>query len=177
MKTYFTSLLGIIAMSCIVGTAASCSDRQKEPDPTVKSVEVNPAPASNLVPERALPPAALASIPVASTAVAPANDPFSDASSLLDRATRDQVSTLTPVPETVNRNIDSNLAAWKARGGASTNMSESKLELARTDFTQKVRTLTLADAETWKNAKVDALASLENLRRAYDELMAGPDKA
>ena len=175
MKTYFTSLLGIVAMSCIVGTAASCSDRQK-PDPTIKSVEANPAPASNLVPERALPPTTVAAVPVASAAVSPASDPFADVSSLLERTARDQASTLTSVPETVSRNIDSNVAAWKARGGTSTNMSESKLELARTDFTQKVRTLTLADIQTWKNAKADAQSSLENLRRAYDELMAGPDK-
>ena len=177
MKTYFTSLLGIIAMSCIVGTAASCSDRQKEPDPTVKSVEANPAPAANLVPERALPPTTVAAIPVASAAASPAGDPFVDASSALDRATRDQASTLTSVPESVSRNIDSNVTAWKARGGVSTNMSENKLELARTDFAQKVRTLTLADAETWKNAKIAAQSSLENLRNVYEELMAGPDKA
>jgi hypothetical protein len=179
MKTYFTSLLGVAAMSCLVATAASCSDRQKDPDPTIKSVEVHPGPSTNPVPERALPPTtgAAVSAVVASAVSSPTSDPFAEAASTLDRATRDQAASLTLVPDTVSRGIDSNIAAWKARGGTSTTMSESKLELARTDFTQKIQALSLADQETWKNAKTTAQSSLENLRRAYSDLMTGQEHA
>jgi hypothetical protein len=171
MKTYLTSLLGIVAMSCIVGTAASCSDHQKTQNPDGKSAEVNSVP--TVTPERALPPTTVAVTPVATTPM----DPFSDASNALTSASRDHTAALTPVPENVSRMIDSGLATWKAKGGVSTNKSESKLALARTDFTQKVNALTLADAATWKSAKADALASLENLRRAYNDLMTGKDEA
>jgi hypothetical protein len=177
MKTYFTSLLSIVAMSGVIGTAASCSDH-KEPNPVIKStsVDVNPSPV--VTPERALPPTNVAALPVdAASIVATPTDPFSAASDALDHATRDKASSLTTVPEKVNRAIDSSLAAWKAKGGASTNMSESKLELARTDFTQKVHALTLADEATWKSAKIDALSSLEHLHRAYSDLMTGREES
>jgi hypothetical protein len=167
MKNYFTSLLSITAMSCLVATAASCSDRRKDPDPTVKSAEANPAP------ESALPPTGLAALPVVTPAAPVPADLFAKASATLDNTKRDQASILTSLPDKLNRTIDANIAAWKAKGGVSTEMSESKLELARTDFNQKIRTLTLADDETWKNARGDAQSSLENLRRAYGELMAG----
>lgn len=173
MKTYFTSLLSIVAMSGVIGTAASCSDH-KEPDPAVtsKSAAVDPSPATTA--ERALPPASVAASPVdAASIAATPTDPFSAASDALDHATRDKASSLTTVPEKVSRAIDASLATWKAKGGASTNMSDSKLELARTDFTQKVHALTLADEATWKSAKTDALSSLEHLRRAYSDLMTG----
>ena len=176
MKTYFTSLLGITAMTCLVATAASCSDRQKEPEPTVKSVEVTPAPAVNPVPERALPPTGIVATPVATAALTPVTtDFFAATSSALDRATRNSASSLTSLPDDVNRGIDAAIANWKAKGGNSSTMGESKLELARTDFNQKIRTLSLADEETWKNAKTTAQSSLENLRQAYDELLAGQE--
>src|ERR1700709_463103 len=94
MKTYFTSLLGVVAMSCLVATAASCSDRQKDPDPTIKSVEVHPGPATNPVPERALPPTTGTTVsPVATSSVpATTSDPFAEAASTLDRASRDQAA-------------------------------------------------------------------------------------
>ena len=177
MKTYFTSLLGIVAMSGIIGTAASCSDH-KEPNPVIKSnsVDVNPSPVAT--PGRALPPTNVAAAPVdAASIIVTPTDPFSAASDALDHATRDKASSLTTVPEKVNRAIDSGLAAWKAKGGASSNTSESKLALARTDFTQKVHALTLADQTTWKSAKSDALSSLEQLRRAYNDLMTGREES
>ena len=174
MKTYFTSLLGIVAMSCLVATAASCSDHQKEPAPAIKSVEANPAPASNLVPERALPPTTTVASPVSAnnTVTTAPTDIFSATSSALDGVTRDQVASLTALPDTLNRSLDAAISSWKAKGGNSTNIDESKLELARTDFTQKVRTLSLADEETWKSAKADARSSLENLRQVYGELLS-----
>ncbi len=176
MKTYFTSLLGIIAMSAIIGTAASCSDH-KEPDPAIKSKSVDVTPSPEVTPERVLPPTTVAALPVdAASIVATPADPFSAATNALDHATRDHATSLTTVSEKVSRAIDASLIAWKAKGGASTNMGESKLELARTDFTQKVNALTLADEATWKSAKINALSSLENLHRAYSELMTGREQ-
>ena len=171
MKTYFTSLLGIIAMSCLIGSAASCSDHQKEQDAKLKTAEINPAPAGT--PERTIASTTIAATPVSKTTM----DPFSAASDALTSATRDHTEALTPVPEQVSQMIDSSLASWKAKGGVSTSKSESKLALARTDFTQKVNALTLADAATWNSAKADALASLENLHRAYTDLMSGKNEA
>lgn len=136
----------------------------------MKAAEINPPPA--ITPERALPPPTVAVTAVATAAT----DPFSEASNALTSASRDHTDALTPVPENVSRLIDSSLAAWKAKGGVSSNRSESKLALARTDFGQKVNALTLADAATWKSAKADALASLENLRRAYNDLMTGKNE-
>jgi hypothetical protein len=130
-----------------------------------------------VTPERALPPTDVNVSPLDATLIAPTpTDPFSAANDALDHATRDKASSLTTVPEKVNRAIDSGLAAWKAKGGDSTNMSESKLELARTDFTQKVHALTLADEATWKSTKADALSSLEHLRRAYSDLIKGREE-
>ena len=126
-----------------------------------------------VTPERAVPPPMVAVTAAATTAM----DPFSAASDALTSASRDHTDALTPVPTNVSRIIDSSLAAWKAKGGVSTNKSESKLALARTDFAQKVNALTLAGDATWKSAKADALASLENLRRAYNDLMTGKNEA
>src|SRR6185295_10181076 len=105
------------------------------------------------------------------------SDAFDQAAAALDRVTPSSVADLNPVPETLSRAINANITNWKSRGGVSTSATESKLELARTDFAQKVRTLGLADDETWKSAKSAAIASLENLRRAYEELVAVPDRA
>ena len=178
MKTHFTSLLGIAAVSCLVATAASCSDRQKDPEPTIKSAELQAAPSTSPAPERALPPTSeIAASPATASAPATSSDPFAEASATLSRATRDQAASLSSVPDMVSRGIDANIAAWKARGGTSSTMSDSKLDLARTDFTQKVQGLVLSDEETWRNAKTTAQSSLENLRRAYDEMMAGQNRS
>lgn len=178
MKTYFSSLLGVTALSCVIATGASCSDRHRGPDPTLKSVEITPTPATKPATDRTLPSTQAVVIPVAAAVDASANTSgFDEASAALDRVTRASVSDLNSVPENLNRSIDANIANWKSHGGVSTSTSENKLELARTDFAQKIRTLGLADAETWKAAKSDALASLENLRRAYEELIAVPDRA
>ena len=178
MKTYFSSLLGVTALSCVIATGASCSDRRHSPDPTLKSVEITPGPATNLTPERTLPPSPVAVVPVAAVTDASINSSaFDEASGALERVTRDSVADLNSVPENLSKSIDANITSWKSHGGVSTNASESKLELARTDFAQKVRTVTSADGDTWKTAKSAAQASLENLRRAYEELIAVPDRA
>jgi len=178
MKTYFSSLLGVVAFSCVIGTGASCSDRHRNPDPTLKSVEITPGPARNLVPERTLPPPQVGVIPVAAAVDVSINSSaFDEASAALDRVDRSTVSDLNSVPENLNRSIDANIASWKSRGGVAASTTENKLELARTDFAQKIRTLSLAEEETWRTAKSDAQASLEKLRRAYEELVAVPDRA
>jgi hypothetical protein len=178
MKTYFSSLLGVTALSCVIATGASCSDRHRSPDPTLKSVEITPSPNTNPTPERTLPPSPIAIAPVAAAIDASLNSSaFDEASAIIDRVTRASVADLNSVPENLSKAIDANISTWKARGGVSTNTGESKLELARTDFAQKVRTLTLADDETWKTAKSAAHASLEDLRRAYEALIAVPDRA
>jgi len=178
MKTYFSSLLGITALSCVIATGASCSDRHRNPDPTLKSVEISPGPAMNPTPERTLPPPQLAPIPVAAAVDASVNSSaFDEAAAAIERVSRDSVSDLNSVPDNLSRSIDANITNWKSHGGVSTNATENKLELARTDFAQKIRTLTLADEETWKTAKSAAQASLDKLRRAYEELIAVPDRA
>lgn len=178
MKTYFSSLLGVTALSCVIATGASCSDRRHTPDPTLKSVEVTPGPATNLTPERTLPPSPVAIAPlVAATDASINSSAFDEASAAIDRVTRSSVADLNSVPENLGKAIDANIASWKSHGGVSTNTNENKLELAKTDFAQKVRTLTLSDTETWKTAKSAAQASLDDLRRAYEELIAVPDRA
>ncbi len=178
MKTYFSSLLGVTALSCVIATGASSSDRHRGPDPTLKTVEFTSGPAMNPTPERTLPPSPVAVVPVAAVTDASINSSaFDEASAALDRVTRDSVASLNAVPENLSKAIDANISSWKSHGGVSTNTGENKLELARTDFAQKVRTLTLTDDETWKTAKSAAQASLENLRRAYEELIAVTDRA
>jgi len=178
MKTYFSSLLGATALSCVIATGASCSDRPRNPDPTLKTVEVSPGPAVNPTPERTLPQHRVAVVPVAAAVDATVNsDAFEQAAAALDRVTPSSVAELNPVPENLSRAINANITNWKSHGGVSTSATENKLELARTDFAQKIRTLGLSDDETWKTAKSAALASLENLRRAYEELIAVPDRA
>jgi len=178
MKTYFSSLLGITALSCVIATGASCSDRRHNPDPTLKTVEIRPGPAMAVTPKRALPPSSVAVIPVSAVVDASVDTAaFDEASGALDHVTRNSVADLNSVPENLSRSIDANITNWKSRGGVSTNTSENRLELARVDFAQKVRTLSLADDETWKTAKSDAQASLEKLRRAYESLITVPDRA
>jgi|GEM_PF-4611658 len=158
----FNSLLGIIALGSLMFTAASCSDHRKGPDPVVKSAAAQASPA--------------AAIPVASADTVAAEEPsdaFAAASSTLEKVTRGRVSTLTPLPAAINRSIDARIAAWKAKGGDSTALSESKLDLARTDFSQKIQTLSLAGVETWESARTEATASLEKLRRACESVLAG----
>lgn len=177
MKSHFASLVGITAVSCVVITAASCSDRQKEPDPKVAQVaNSKPSPAPNPAAEPALPPAGVTAVPVASSVVE-TPDIFADVSSTLDSVTKDEVAVLTPLPAKVNQSIDAMVSNWKAKGGNSTPINENKLSLARTDFAQKIQTLSLASADTWKTAKSDAQASLESLRRAYESLTSGADQS
>lgn len=172
MKNYFTSLLSITAMTCLIATTASCSDRPKEPDPLVKSVEVSPAPAAKPTPTPNVPNDPVKVVPVASALPPPTAGIFNEVSHTLQDVTRDQATLLTSLPENLSRSIDTSLATWKASGGKSTNMSESKLSLARTDFAQKVRTLSLAGEDTWESAKTDAQSSLEHLREAYEDLLS-----
>ena len=115
----------------------------------------------------------MATVPVSAENGPVATDLFAAASAALDHATRAQASSLTAAADNLSREMDSGISNWKAQGGTTTATEESKLDLARTDFTQKIRTLTLADDDTWRNAKEAAQSSLENLRQAYDGLMAG----
>jgi len=178
MKAYFGSLLGITALSCAIATGASSSEPHRNPEPAIKSVEFTSGPASAPVPERTLPASQVAVAPLVAAVDASVNTTgFDEASTALERVTRDSVADINSVPDNLNRSIDANITNWKSHGGVSTSATENKLDLARTDFTQKVRTLTLADPETWRTAKTAALASLEELRRAYEELIAVPDRA
>src|SRR5215216_4550646 len=110
MKTYFSSLLGVTALSCVITTGASSSDRHRNPDPTVKTVEVTPGPATNPTLERTLPQHSVAVVPVAAAVDATVNsDAFDQAAAALDRVTPSSVADLTPVPENLSRAIDANI--------------------------------------------------------------------
>lgn len=170
MKKHLFSLFSLVATLPLLFSSASCSDRRRDVDPVVKSAEVNPAPIANPTPAPASSAAANTTLPVATPVMA---DVFTNVSTTLENIPRSQASSLTALTDKLNQNIDASLEAWKAGGGNSTTMTESKLSLARTDFTQKVRTLSLAGEDTWKNAKLEAVASLESVRVAYGKLIAG----
>jgi len=176
MKKYFFSTFGLLVTTTLIVTTAGCSERRREADPIVKSSEVNPPPVAATAPARALPPATLETVPLATASAPGTTDLFSEISASINNAARDSASQLSALPDNLSRTIDAHIAAWKATGGTSTNMTDSKLALARTDFTQKVRTLILSGDDTWESAKTDALSSLENLRKAYSDLLAGKEK-
>lgn len=174
MKNHPSFWFSLTALSCLIITAASCSDRRKGPDPQVqrRDAPTAPAVAANHPTEHAGLTAGNRVIPLAST-TDDTLDVFASAAATLESVNREQAAVLTPIPDQVNRAINARIAAWKASGGNSTALSESKLELARTDFTQKIQTLSLASAETWKTAKSETLSSLESLRRAYQSVISG----
>jgi len=169
MKKNIYSLFSLVATTALLFTSASCSERRKSIDPVVKSSAAD-APVESAAPAPALSAAANSTLPAATPVMA---EVFASVSSTLDGLPRSQASSLTALSDKLNHSIDASLEAWKAGGGNSTTMTESKLSLARTDFTQKVRALSLAGEDTWKNAKLEAASSLESVRVAYGKLIAG----
>ncbi len=168
MKNFAFSFFTLFATTSLLISTASCSDRRRDVDPIVKSAEATPAPAASQAPAPA--PVASAALPAATPVMA---DVFTSVSNTLENIPRSQASSLSALADKLNQNIDASLEAWKAGGGNSTTMTESKLSLARTDFAQKVRALSLAGEDTWKNAKLEAVSSLESVRVAYGKLIAG----
>ena len=159
MKNQNLILLAVVSITSLFSVTAGCSERQPTPDPVAKSAAINPAPLEATVPSRTAVAGGVVTTTVATGADA-TPDLFATTAATLEKSTREQVAELTALPDQVSRMIDSTIASWKAKGGNSNSMSESKLELARTDFTQKVRTLTLAGEDTWTSAKTDAQSSL-----------------
>jgi hypothetical protein len=168
MKNHFT-LLAFLATSSLIATAG-CSDHSKDADPTVQAATpAAPSPAVTVAPA---PPDTM---PV--TVATPATpDPFLEITAALEKVTLAQTASLAALQQNMERAITNRIDAWKAAGGASTNKSEERLTLARTDFAQKLGALSTADDTTWKNAKEEAVLSLQSLQRAYRELLAGPVK-
>jgi len=101
-------------------------------------------------------------------------DPFANMAIALDETTRETTARLSSLQESMNKVMDQQIDAWKAAGGKSPIMADEKLALAREDFTQKLRNLSLQGEETWKNAKGAAQVSLQNLRKVYAEYLATP---
>jgi hypothetical protein len=172
MKNQFTALLTLVASTSLL---AGCSDRaKKDSDPIVSSTAAShPAPSAAAAAPGT--PAPEPSVPAAPATVTLA-DPFANIAIALDETTRDTTARLSSLQDNMNKAIDGQIAAWKAAGATSTTMADEKLALARADFTQKLRNLSLQGEETWKNAKGAAQISLQNLRRVYTDYMSVPAK-
>ena len=152
-------LIPAMALTSLIATAG-CSGQAKDPAPTVTAASPAQAPAAE---------------PVAVAAPAPA-DPFAEISAVLTKTTKDQTAALAAPQQNLERALNARIEAWKATGATSTSKAEENLALARTDFAQKISALSTADDATWKNAKGEAMASLESLEHAFQEYLAGPVK-
>jgi hypothetical protein len=170
MKQNLMSFVRLFTVT-VLFAAAGCSDRsRKESDPVAGPAGATRADASGVTAAPALLPSEPTG-PVIATAVSP--DPFADITFALDSSTRDTTASLSTPQEAMDRAIDAHIAAGKANGATSTSVDDGKLTLARTDFAQKLRTLTLASEDTWQNAKREAQSSLQNLRRVLGEYLTG----
>jgi len=118
----------------------------------------------------------LAALGATAASATPPADPFAEISAILTKTTKDQTAALAMPQQNLERALNSRIDAWKATGATSTSKAEAGLALARTDFAQKIRALSTADDATWKNAKIEAMASLESLEHAFQEYLAGPVK-
>lgn len=155
MKNHLPALL-ILGTTSSLLVCASCSDRSpKEPAPVALATQptiTDPARTSQ---------------PAAGSA-----DPWTEITAALGQATRDNTADLTVPQANMDRAIDAQISAWKASGATSVPTAEEQLSLARTDFSQKVKALSLADATTWDSAKGEALSSLQKLRRVFADYLA-----
>jgi hypothetical protein len=168
MKNHAFYLLGLLATTSLF---AALSFPEHSTD-NFKTIAVT------LIPDRAIPPAQMAIIPVASTDATYkplTTDLFSGMSNALETVTRDQTTQLASLQENLERNLSAEIANWKAHGGNTTPMSEEHLALARTDFRQKINALSLVDEETFRSAKENAISSLKNVQQAYGELLVSTD--
>ncbi len=118
----------------------------------------------------------LASLGATAAPATPPADPFAEISAVLIKTTKDQTAALALPHQNLERALNARIDAWKSTGATSTSKAEANLALARTDFAQKISALSTADDATWKNAKGEAMASLESLQQAFQEYLKGPVK-
>lgn len=164
MKNKACSFLIIVTVTALAA-AAGCSDRSKSESAPIAG---SPSPAGSEA-STAMP------MPVAPGAPAPASpDPFIEIAAALDSVTRETVTRVSTALPAMEQAVDAQLAAWKAAGVTGTTAAGEKLAEARTDFSQSINALSLADAVTWNNVKETAQSSLQNLRRALADYPAGP---
>jgi len=175
MKNHPITLLTLTTAAIFSAITAGCSERKSADTTVAERSRVEPAPATAVTAASAPMPNATMPAPLQTGAVAP-TDIFAESSNVLRQTTRERVSELTVMPDLLNKNLDTALTAWKAAGGQSDAATENTLAMARTDFTQKVRTLTLAGDDTWTSAKTEAQTSLANLQRSWNSLIAGKPK-
>jgi hypothetical protein len=156
MKIHPFALVASVSVSALIA-AAGCSDKSHD----------NAAPASADRTPSAVAPAE----PGAVAPVVPATpDPFAEISDALRSAGREQSANLAVLQERMQQSITERLGAIKASGRVVPRETESKLDAALDDFSEKVKALSTASAETWESARSNAVASLDTAHSIFNDI-------
>lgn len=113
-------------------------------------------------------------VPEAPTAVSV--DLFKEMDTALEAATAEKHDGLSAVQQRMDREIDGQVAAWKASGHNVSLADDQKLDTATEDFAEKLRMLTLSSPEVWESAKHNTELALQSVRSAYAAIMNKPAK-